>query len=164
MKTSVTFLIGLLVGCAIATGVAQQGPRLAGNPFMNHVSIAYEDFDGARAWYTQKMGFPEAFVRKDDKGAITLSFVQISKETFVEMQRATGTTKPGVNHYGLFMPDIKKTVADLRSRGVEVTEPRSPRAPEDSLSARVIDPAGVTIELFQFGPNSAQGRAVAAWK
>jgi catechol 2,3-dioxygenase-like lactoylglutathione lyase family enzyme len=157
------FLVGLLLGCAIAPGLAQS-PRLAGNNFLNHVGIAYEDFDGARAFYTQKMGFPEAFVRRDDKGEITLSFVQISKETFVEIQRATGNNRPGVTHYGLFLPDIKRTVADLRSRGIEVGEPRNPRPGEDSLSARVTDPAGVVIEMFQFGPNSAQGKAVNSWK
>jgi catechol 2,3-dioxygenase-like lactoylglutathione lyase family enzyme len=163
VKTALVFLVGLLLGCAIATGSAQS-PRLAGDNFLNHVGIAYDDFDGARAFYTQKMGFPEAFVRRDDKGQITLSFVQISKQTFIEIQRATGTTRQGVTHYGLFLPDIKRTVADLRSRGVEVTDPRSPRPPEDSLSASATDPAGVRIEMFQFGPNSAQGKAVDSWK
>lgn len=164
MKTSLVFLVGLLTGATVATGIAQQTPKLAGGPFMNHVSVAYDDLDAARAWYTQKMGFPEAFVRKDDKGTITLSFVQISTETFVELGRTSATTRQGVNHYGVFVRDIKATVADLRSRGVEVTDPRGPRPNEDSLAARVTDPAGVTIELFQFGPNSAQGKAVAEWK
>jgi catechol-2,3-dioxygenase len=84
------FLMGLLLGSAIAPGFAQ-GPRLAGDNYMKHVGVAVDDFDGALAFYTQKMGFREAFVRRDDKGQRTLAYVQVSRNTFVELQRTNAT-------------------------------------------------------------------------
>jgi hypothetical protein len=53
-------------------------------------------------------------------------------------------------------------VAALKQRGVMVDEVRE--RPDDSMVANATDPAGVRIEMFQFGPGSAQGKAIAAWK
>ena len=129
VRTSVVFLLGLLLGSVVAPGFAQ-GPRLAGDNYVNHVGIAFDDFDGALAFYTQKMGFREAFVRRDDKGQPTLAYVQVSRNTFVEIQRTNANRGPG----------------------------------EDSMVSNATDPAGVRIEMFQFGPKSAQGQAIATWK
>ena len=160
MRTSMVFLMGLLLGSAIAPGFAQ-GPRLAGDNYVNHVGIAFEDFDGALAFYTQKMGFREAFVLRDDKGQPTLAYVQANRNTFVEIQRTNANRPQGISHYGLFVEDLNGAVATLKERGVTVTDPRPG---EDSLVSNATDPAGVRIEMFQFGPKSAQGQAIATWK
>ena len=70
--------------------------------------------------------------------------------------------RPGLNHYGLHVADLKAYVAALKQRGVMVDEVRE--RPDDSMVANATDPAGVRIEIFQFGPGSAQGKAIAAWK
>jgi hypothetical protein len=57
--------------------------------------------------------------------------------------------------------DIKGTVATLKQRGVMVADPRPG---EDSMVTNATDPAGVRIEIFQFGPKSAQGQAIAGWR
>lgn len=163
MRTSVVFVMGLLLGSAVAPGLAQ-GPRLPGDNYMNHVAIAVEDFDAALAFYTQKMGFREAFVRRDNNGQPTLAYVQVSRNTFVELQRANADRRPGLNHFGLHVKDLQATVATLRQRGVTVEEPRAGRPGEDAMVANASDPSGVRIEMFQFGPNSGQGRAIATWK
>src|SRR5262245_4995613 len=84
MRTTFIFVTGLLVGCALATGVAQ-GNRLSGLNGVNHVGISVERFDEALAFYKEKMGFPEAFVVRDDKGQPVLAYVQVSRNTFVEL-------------------------------------------------------------------------------
>ena len=66
-KMSVVFLTGLLLGAAMATGVAQSN-RLAGDNYVNHVGMAVDNFDETYNFYTQKMGFPEAFTVKDQTG------------------------------------------------------------------------------------------------
>jgi len=43
-----------------------------------------------------------------------------------------------------------------------VTEPNV--RPDDSSVANATDPAGIRIEMFQFGPGSPQGKAIASWK
>lgn len=161
MRTSCVFLMGLLVGAAIAPGFAQ-GNRIAGVNNMNHVAIVVENFDEALAFYTQKMGFREAFTVRDDKGQPTLSYVQVSRDTFVELQSANANRRPGLNHFGLHVEDLRSTVATLKQRGVTVEEPRAARG--DSMVANATDPGGVRIEIFQFGPESLQGKAIASWK
>jgi hypothetical protein len=36
--------------------------------------------------------------------------------------------------------------------------------PDDSSVANATDPNGIRIEMFQFGPGSPQGKAIASWK
>ena len=161
MRTSVVFVLGILLGSALAP-VLVQGPRLAGENYVNHVAIAVENFDEAFAFYTQKMGFWEAFTVKDAAGKPTLAYVQANRNTFVELQQANANRRPGLNHFGLHVENLKATVATLKERGVMVEEPRV--RPDDSSVANATDPGGIRIEMFEFGPGSPQGKAIAAWK
>ena len=161
MRISVVFLTGLLLGSALAPGFAQ-GDRLAGTNYVNHVAIAVENFDEAFAFYTHKMGFREGFTVRDDKGQAVLAYVQVSRNTFVELQRANANRRPGLNHFGLHVEDLKATVATLKQRGVMVDEPR--QRPDDSSVTNATDPNGIRIEMFEFGPGSPQGKAIASWK
>ena len=139
-----------------------QGDRLPGVNNMNHVAIAYENFDEAFEFYTKKMGFKEGFTVRNAQGQPTLSYIQASRDTFIEIQPANANRRPGLNHYGLHVADLKSYVAALKQRGVTVEEVRE--RPDDSMVSNATDPAGVRIELFQFGPGSAQGKAIASWK
>ena len=161
MRTSVVFVMGVLLGSALAPVLAQ-GQRLAGENYVNHVGIAYENFDEAFAFYTQKMGFREAFTVKDAAGKPTLAYVQANRNTFVELQQANANRRPGLNHFGLHVENLKATVATLKQRGVTVEEPRV--RPDDSSVANATDPGGIRIEMFEFGPGSPQGKAIASWK
>ena len=161
MKTSAGFVIGVLFGLGIAAAAAQNS-SLGGVNNMNHVGISVERFDEALAFYTQKMGFREAFTVRDDKGQPTLSYVQVSRDTFVELQPANANRPPGLTHFGLHVQDLKSTVATLKQRGVTVEDPRAGR--EDSMVANATGPGGMRIEIFQFGPESLQGRAISTWK
>jgi len=161
MRTSVVFLVGVLSGSAITSGLAQ-GDRLPGTNYVNHVGISVENFDDAFAFYTQKMGFREAFTVRDEKGQPVLSYVQASSNTFVELQPANASRPPGLSHFGLHVENLRATVAALKQRGVTVEDPRPGR--QDSSVANAIDPGGVRIELFEFGPDSLQRKAIDSWK
>lgn len=161
MRTAVVFVTGLLLGSALVSGLAQ-GQKLAGENYVNHVAIAVENFDEAFAFYTQKMGFREAFTVRDAQGKPTLAYVQANRNTFVELQQANANRRPGLNHFGLHVENLKATVATLKERGVMVEEPRV--RPDDSSVANATDPGGIRIEMFEFGPGSPQGKAIAGWK
>ena len=160
MRTTFIFVTGLLVGCAIATGFAQ-GNRLSGLNGVNHVGISVERFDEALAFYKEKMGFAEAFVVRDDKGQPVLAYVQVSRNTFVELLPANANRRPGLDHVGLHVDDIRSTIATLKQRGVTVEDPRAGRT--KSVIANVTDP-GVRIELSELGPESLQRKAMDSWK
>jgi len=161
MRTSVVFVVGLLLGSALGPVLAQ-GQRLPGENYVNHVAIAVENFDEAFAFYTQKMGFREAFTVRDAAGKPTLAYVQASRTTFVELQQANANRRPGLNHFGLHVENLKTSVATLKERGVMVEDPRV--RPDDSSVANATDPNGIRIEMFEFGPGSPQGKAIASWK
>lgn len=161
MRTCCALLAGLLVGMAITTNFAQ-GTRLTGTNYVNHVGVSVADFDQAFAFYTGKMGFREAFTVRDEKGQPVLAYVQVSRNTFVELQPATANRPPGLTHFGLHVEDLQATVAALKQRGVTVEDPRAGR--QDSSVANATDPGGVRIELFEFGPKSLQQTAIDSWK
>src|SRR5947209_2957355 len=129
MRTSMVFLFGVLLGSVLVPGEAQE-PRLAGENYLNHVAVAVENFDEAFAFYTQKMGFREAFTVRDTTGRPTLAYVQVSRNTFIELQPANANRRPGLNHFGLHVENLRATVDTLKRRGVTVEEPRS--RPDDS--------------------------------
>lgn len=161
MRTSMVFLFGLLLGSVLIPGEAQE-LRLSGENYVNHVALAVENFDEAFAFYTQKMGFREAFTVRDTNGRPTLAYVQVNRNTFIELQQANANRRPGLNHFGLHVENLRATVATLKQRGVTVEEPRS--RPDDSSVANATDLGGIRIELFEFGPQSPQGKAIASWK
>jgi catechol 2,3-dioxygenase-like lactoylglutathione lyase family enzyme len=160
MRHSTTFLAGLLVGVAF-TAVFAETERLPGENYLNHVAIAVPNFDEAFAFYTQKMGFREAFTVKNDQGQPQLAYVQVSRNSFIELQAANPTRPAGLNHFGLHVENLRAVVDTLKQRGVKVDDIRV--RPDDASVANAYDPLGIRIEMFQFGPNSPQGKAIASW-
>jgi len=161
MRVPSAFLAGILLGSAIPA-IFAQGNRLAGMDGVNHVGINVENVDEAKAFFTQTMGFPEAFTVRNAQGQPTLAYMQVSKNTFVELQPAGDNRPAGISHLGLQVEDIRATVASLRQRGVMVEDPRT--SSTNSQIANVTGPGGVRIELSELTPESLQRRAVDNWK
>jgi catechol 2,3-dioxygenase-like lactoylglutathione lyase family enzyme len=161
MRTFSVFIVGIVLGVAIAPGSAQD-QKLPGENYVNHVGFAVDNFDEAFNFYTQKMGFREAFTVKDAAGKPQLAYVQVSRNTFVEIQQANANRKAGLNHFGLHVANLKDVVASLKTRGVMVDDVRV--RPDDSSVSNATDPNGLRIEMFEFGPGSPQGKAIASWK
>lgn len=155
------FLAGVVAGAMLAPGAAQES-RLPGENYLNHVAISVPDFEAAFAFYTQKMGFREAFTVRDAQGQPTLAYVQVSRNTFIELQPANPNRPPGLNHFGLHVENLARVVETLKQRGVTVDAIRV--RPDDASVTNATDPNGMRIELFEFGPASPQGKAIASWK
>jgi predicted enzyme related to lactoylglutathione lyase len=116
----------------------------------------------AIAYYGKNFGFGEAAVIRDDKGQPTLAFIQVSKNTFIELGPATAERPAGINHFGIHVDDVKAATANLRQRGVKIDDPRVGRT--ISFITSVTDPAGVRMELSEIGPESMLGKAIASWR
>jgi catechol 2,3-dioxygenase-like lactoylglutathione lyase family enzyme len=118
----------------------------------------------AAAFYTQKMGFKEAFRNSDAQGNPTAIYLQISKSTFLELQQSNAQRPAGVNHFGLEAPNIKAAVALFKQRGAMATDPGAPSAFSHAILANVTDLNGLRIELAELGPDSLQRKAMDSWK
>lgn len=161
MRIPMGFVAGLLLGTAISTTFAQ-GNRLAGMDGVNHAGVYVENMEEAKNFFTQKMGFSEAFTVRNAQGQPTLTYMQASRNTFIELQPAGEGRPAGISHVGLQVEDIKATVAALRQRGLAVDDPRT--SSTNSLITNVTGPGNLRIELSELTPQSLQRRAVDSWK
>ena len=161
IRTLGTFVVGLVVGCA-TMALQGQANRIEGNSGVNHVGISVARMDDAIAYYTKTLGFQEAAVLRDEKGQPTLAFIQVSRNTFIELNPATADRPAGLTHFGLQVDDAKAAAATLKQRGVMIEDPRPGRTV--SFITSMTDPAGVRIELSELRPDSMLGKAIASWK
>jgi catechol 2,3-dioxygenase-like lactoylglutathione lyase family enzyme len=113
-------------------------------------------------FYTKTMGFPVAFSLKDKDGKPNLAYLQISRETFLELAPATAERPVGFSHIGLWADDLNKTVTLLRERGVKLEDPHAggTKAPLTNM----IEPSGIRLELLEYPPESLQRKAIDSWK
>lgn len=159
MRGSILFVAGLLVGLAVHTGIAQSQNR--GLVGLNDVGMSVPNLDEAVAYYTKTMGFPEAFRFLDEKGQPTLVYVQISKNTFIELQPANGRPT-GINHLGIHVENMGSVTTMFKQRGAKVAETRS--SGTKALLADITDLNGLRIELAELPPESLHRQAMNRWK
>jgi catechol 2,3-dioxygenase-like lactoylglutathione lyase family enzyme len=138
-----------------------QDNRLTGL-HLNHAGIVPKDWQATLDFYIKTLGFREAFVFKDKDGNVTTSYLQISKNDFLEITKLSAQNTPGVSHIGIWVDDIKSTVAKLRQKGVKVEDIRvgNSKAPLTNF----VDPNGVRIELLEYPAESWQKQAMDSWR
>src|SRR3990167_8513046 len=160
MRALFLFVAGILVGLAVQAAIAQNQNR--GIVALNHVGIAVPNLDEAVAYYTKTMGFPEAFRNLDDKGQPTLVYVQISRDTFVELQPANPQRPPGINHFGVVVENMGAATAMFKQRGSNVAETRV--SGTKAVLSNITDPNGVRMELLELPPESLHRQAIERWR
>jgi hypothetical protein len=161
MRSMTLFAAGLAVGLAVQVAVAQSGNR--GVQMMNHVGVNVPNIPEAVTYYTQKMGYKEAFRVTDDKGQPTLVYMQISKNTFLELNQASAQRPNGFTHYGLVVDKAADAVKMFKDRGVMVTDVNVSAGTKANL-ANITDPYMGRIELVEITPESSHKKAIDAWK
>ena len=165
MRTRIGGLILFAAGVCVGVLVMEPGaaqPNQAPGLRLNHVGIYTKDFDESMRFYTQTVGLHEAFTIRDKDGKPTLAYLQISRDTFLELAPATAERPVGLSHVGIWPQDLKATVASLRAHGVKVDDPRTGSTMTSITNA--IDPNGVRLELLDFLPGSLPRKAMDEWK
>jgi catechol 2,3-dioxygenase-like lactoylglutathione lyase family enzyme len=157
----VLFMVGATFGIFATQPSAAPQEKAAGLR-LNHFGIYVKDFDESMNFYTKTMGFRVAFSLKDKDGKPTLAYLQMSRDTFLELAPATADRPVGFSHAGIWVDDLNKTVAILRERGVKMDDPRvgATKAPLTNM----FDPSGVRLELLEYPPDSLQKKAIDGWK
>jgi catechol 2,3-dioxygenase-like lactoylglutathione lyase family enzyme len=156
------FAAGLLVGLAVHTGVAQSLTPNRGLVGLNHVGVSVPDLPKAVEYYTKTLGFPEAFRSLDDKGQPRLVYVQISQNTFVELQPGNPQMPSVINHMGIHVENMKPVVDMFKQRGANVSEIRV--SPTKAVLSNITDPNGIRIELAELPDESDHRKAMNRWK
>jgi catechol 2,3-dioxygenase-like lactoylglutathione lyase family enzyme len=156
MKGAMLFAAGIMVGIATHVGLAQSQNVL----MMNHVGINVPNITEAIAYYTQKMGYKEAFRVTDAAGQPTLVYLHVGRETFLELGQANADRPAGFTHYGLQVENIAAAAATFTQRGVTVSAVNK-SANTNALLANITDPYMGRIELAELTPDSLQRKAIA---
>jgi catechol 2,3-dioxygenase-like lactoylglutathione lyase family enzyme len=148
-----------MTGLAVSVGVAQSANT--GVSMMNHVGINVPNIPDAVKYYTEKMGYREAFRVTGSDGAPTLVYMHISRNTFLELQQAGADRPVGVTHYGLVVDNAAAAVAAFRGRGLTVTDVVKSAGTKANL-ANITDPYMGRVELVEITPDSMHAKAIAS--
>ena len=160
MRRAMLFAAGLLTGLAVHVVLAQNAN--SGVVMMNHVAINVPNIPEAVTYYTEKMGYREAFRLNDDKGQPRLVYMHISRNTFLELNQANAQRPAGFTHYGLHVENAAQAVATFRQRGVVVTDTNT--SDTKAILANITDPYMGRIELAELTPESLHQKAIQSWK
>lgn len=122
-----------------------------------HVCFTVRDLDASEAFYRDKLGLRPAFDFLDAQGERFGVYLHVGGRNFIELFRGDLGEPAGgqsYRHFCLEVDDVEATVAELRSRGVEVTDPKL--GSDGSWQAWLSDPDGNRIELHGYTPESKQ--------
>jgi catechol 2,3-dioxygenase-like lactoylglutathione lyase family enzyme len=161
MRGLALFMAGIALGIFTTQPSAAPQEKVTGLR-LNHVGMYVKNIDESMNFYTKVMGFREAFSFKDKEGKPTLVYLQINRDTFLELAPANADRPVGLSHVGIWADDLETTVSALRQRGVKVEDPRVGLT--NAPLTNVIDPNGVRLELLDFAPESLQWKAIEGWR
>ena len=159
MRALMLFVAGMVVGVAMPAMIAQT-PANQPAVQINHVALSVKDLDDALKFYTEKLGFREIIRNPNGQSA----YIQVSRDTFIELVTANDQRPVGINHWGVAVQDIKSTVATFRQRGLTVSDPGAPSAFTGGILANVTDPVYGRIELNEQPPDGKLRKASESWK
>jgi catechol 2,3-dioxygenase-like lactoylglutathione lyase family enzyme len=129
---------------------------------MNHVAVNVPNIPEAITYYTEKMGYREAFRVNNDQGQPRIVYLHISRNTFLELNQAGAERPIGVNHYGIQVENVAEAVARYKQRGVTVGNTNV--SDTKAILANITDPYMGRIELAELPPESLHQKAIQAWK
>lgn len=153
------FLAGILVGSMVQAGAGQSS---RGSLALNHVAISVPDLDAGISFYTKALGIKEAFTFRDNRGR-PLSYLQISRDTFLELQPTSPDRPAGLIHIGLEVEHLRSALAGFKEGGLIVQDPVASQR-TGALISQATGQNGLAFELLEFGPDSLQRKVMNAWK
>ena len=163
MRSITLFIAGVVFGTTIQATLAQ-APAQPAAVRLNHVALSVPDVGQAVSYYGEKFGFREVVRNTNPQGQVMSAYIQINRDTFIELQQANAQRPAGINHFGFETPDIKAAVAAYRGRGLTVTEPMGPSAFTGGILANVTDATAGRIELSEQPPDGKLRKATDSWK
>ena len=120
------------------------------------IGIAAKNFDASQDFYQKKLGLRVGFTINDDPKH---PYLQLSRNTFLELAAAPANGAPTFTHVHLVVDDLNATL-DRRQNGMPITanDARTPgsvtgltfSAPSQVYAAYVSDPDNIRLELNQW--------------
>jgi lactoylglutathione lyase len=163
MRGLALFVAGALTGLA-ATAIAQNQSPNRGIVGLHHVGLRVPDLDKAVEHYTKVLGFPEAFRVSNAQGLVQQIYVQLSQNTFVELQPASAQRPPGIDHFSVHVENLAAVTAMFKAHGANASEITRGAINNDNILSNIIDPGGNRMQLIELSPESPHRRAMERWR
>ncbi|HSR59650.1 MAG TPA: VOC family protein [Robiginitalea sp.] len=142
------------------TGLSSEEPEVVG---LSHVGLRVADFDRARDFYVNTLGFKLAYQFDTAEGQPIFAYIQISKNTFLELIPADGQHPAGFDHYGLESTQLKALAAQYKQAGIETADPSVSTFTGIHLCmAKDLD--GIRFELIEPVEGSRLRQVIDAWE
>jgi catechol 2,3-dioxygenase-like lactoylglutathione lyase family enzyme len=122
-----------------------------------HVCFIVPNLDRALEFYRDKLGFRVAFEFRRENGELHGVYLKAGKRTFIELFQgalAPRAEKQSYSHICMEVDDVARTVAELRAKGLPVTDAKL--GIDQTWQAWLADPDGNRIELHGYTPASWQ--------
>src|SRR5262245_18180322 len=111
MRAIAWFVGGLVVGTALVqVSVAHDRARRG----LNHIGIGTKNYDAALAFYRDTLGAKEAFTTRNPDGTVRITYLQVSRDTFIVLLPVAAAQQAGILHVGIETDDLTASVANLR--------------------------------------------------
>lgn len=162
IRSVMLFAAGIAVGAVLTQSTAAQQNRATGHK-INHVGISVTNFDESLKFYTQVMGFKEAYRFPSQNGQPSTTFLQVNRDTFIEMAPANGRPA-GLTHIGLYSDDAQASVMQFRAAGATMVADARPSENSGSKLSNVTAPDAIRIEINEQPAGSLMRKAMEAWK
>jgi catechol 2,3-dioxygenase-like lactoylglutathione lyase family enzyme len=123
-----------------------------------HVCFTVRSLAAAEEFYRDKLGLTPAFDFVNDQGRRTGMYLHVGGRGFLELFEGKVDEPAGrgsYRHLCLEVDDIEATAAELRRRGVQVSDVKL--GSDHSHQAWLSDPDANRIELHCYTPRSKQG-------
>ncbi|MEE2683884.1 MAG: VOC family protein [Pseudomonadota bacterium] len=160
MKNLYFFIIGMICMLGIQLTIAQSDNSSLVS--LNHIGISVPDIDEAVEYYTEIIGFKEAFRSRRETGETWLVYLQMSKNTFLEIQANNANQNNEITHFGVQVDSMDQAINFWRSRGVEVEDARKSGNSKAILS-NTYDENGIRMEIAELTPDSLPFIAMESW-
>ena len=102
------------------------------------------------------IGLPVAFEFRRDDGSLFGVYFRAGNRTFIEffVDKRRPADAANYRHICFEVDDINQTVADIRAKGISISDPKM--GSDNSWQAWLADPDGNPIELHAYTPASWQ--------
>ncbi len=120
-----------------------------------HASITVKNMDESLKFYCETLGLKFARRREIPENNAEIAFVEGDSGSNLALEltywkgKKDWTDGDQLDHVALGVPDVRKMVAELREKGVEIAKEPYSLSGSQSVIAFIKDPNGIWIELIQ---------------
>ena len=149
------FLAAVLAMSSLYAQTNVQRPHVLG---VAHVAFRVSDMAKAGAFYENLLGYQEPFSLKDDNGKVTIAFIKVSDQQYVELFQGDARSQGQLDHFALYTDDLSAMRSYLLTQRVQLVEDtHQGRVGNSFLTVR--DPDGHLVEILQYSPTSLTARS-----